>query len=93
MSPADAARRVLTIFVQTHGLGAGDILSIVQLGPHFKQPPWLADDCADGIEYALQQGWIEACGIGTFVLTDAGHRYQHRAADDRRPWGTGGRGA
>jgi hypothetical protein len=92
MSPLDAARRILNIFVQTHGLGDGDFLSIVQLGPHFKQPPWLADDCANGIEYAIQQGWIEACGIGTFVLTDAGHRNQRGAADDRRPQGTCGRG-
>jgi hypothetical protein len=72
MTPEDAAKQILDTFVHTHGLGPGGDLLIAHLSPAFKAAGCQAADCGQGVEFAIQRGWIEPCGIGRFMLTEAG---------------------
>jgi len=72
MTPEDAAKQILETFVHTHGLGPGGDLLLHQLAPAFKAAGWQGEDCRRGVEFAIQRGWIAPCGIGHFMLTEAG---------------------
>lgn len=85
MLPEDAAKQILATFVHTHGQGAGGTLFTHDLAPFFQTAPWKGEDCGIGIKYAIDQGWIEPCGIGHFVLTDAGARAASPSHLDRGP--------
>ena len=84
MLPEDAAKHILDTCVHTLGKGPGDTFFSLELEPHFKATPWRREECWQGITHAAERGWIEKCGIGHFILTEAGAQAASPSHLDRR---------
>ena len=72
----ESARRILSIFVTHFNCRPNDVLAINNI-----QSVWLSskldnDDLKDGMEYAVNQGWIEILDVNrmSFKLTDEGFK-------------------
>ncbi len=71
-SAEDSARYVLTIFIRLRCL-AGQTVLMNNLTLPFSQDGWQLDDLAAGLQYGVEQGWIEIGKGEKFVkLTEAG---------------------
>ena len=70
-SPEDSARYILSIYI-AHNCRPTHALMPQHFGVPFSAPGWHADDWKPGLEYAVQQGWIEIVSPTSFRLTEAG---------------------
>ena len=68
-SPEGAARKILAIV--TEETAAGEIMMVGAVNLKFLTAGGTAEDCAAGMEYAVEQGWLEAAGVAV-RLTDLG---------------------
>ena len=70
-SAEDAARYILSIYI-AHNLRSGHALNARNFITPFTEPGWQSSDFQPGMEYAIEQKWIEAKGRDNFILTDLG---------------------
>jgi hypothetical protein len=64
-------RSILTTFIRS-GARAGHVLPEGRLLRAFLKAPWSEADFAPGLDFAMQQGWIERTSHGDYRLTKAG---------------------
>jgi hypothetical protein len=67
----DAAKHILTTFI-TSGARAGHVLPEGRVIRAFWKTPWSETDFAPGLDFAMQQGWIERTPTREYRLTEAG---------------------
>ncbi len=65
MSPEEPARKLLAIIKHETAAGVGSVNS------KFLTAGGTAKDCADGMEYAVNHGWLENAGVSV-RLTNLG---------------------
>ena len=65
----DAAEHILTVFIRS-GATAGRVLPTRRVIQAFWKAPWSEADFCPGLDFAMQQGWIEQ--TGGYRLTEAG---------------------
>jgi len=70
-SAEDAARYIISVYI-AHNLRAGHALRTGNFMSAFDQPGWQPGDFKPGMEYAIEQKWIEMSRPDHFVLTPAG---------------------
>lgn len=68
----DAAIYILSIFKQFN-VQIDNVLMQGSFMRPFAASPWQASDYNAGIEYAVQQGWVEMTNPTTIKLTAAGY--------------------
>ncbi|MBF0515996.1 MAG: hypothetical protein HQK97_02600 [Nitrospirae bacterium] len=72
-TPEDAARYILKIFKEKYGCRTGQALKFNNFMNCFNLQPWKEADLAVGMEYAVQQNWVEILPNGvSFKLTNKG---------------------
>ncbi len=69
MSPEEPARKLLAII--KHETAAGEIMMVGSVNSKFLTAGGTAKDCADGMEYAVNHGWLENAGVSV-RLTNLG---------------------
>jgi hypothetical protein len=67
----DAAKHILMTFIRS-GARAGHVLPEGRVIRAFWKAPWSEGDFAPGLDFAMQQGWIERTSHGDYRLTEAG---------------------
>jgi hypothetical protein len=70
-TPEESARLILSFF-KDHNRRAGEALMLDLVNTEFSTRGGRADDFNAGMEYALDQGWIEMPSSNAMRLTDAG---------------------
>jgi len=70
-TPEDAARHILSIFLQFNRR-AGDVLGSHNFSGGFFEAPWRAADFQPGMEYAVKEEWVKILSGDTYQLTDKG---------------------
>jgi hypothetical protein len=67
----DAAKHIVATFISS-GARPGYVLSERCVIRAFWSAPWSPDDFEPGLDFAINQGWIERAPSGEFRLTQAG---------------------
>jgi len=70
--PEECARRLLGVFVRHFGLRQGDALLQNNLDAVWIKNRWHPNDLKNGLDYAIEQGWIEPLPGNQYKLTDTG---------------------
>ena len=66
-----SARRILQVFLD-HNLRAGDVLQSNSFVAPFSKPGWSSGDFDAGLEYAIEEDWIELVSTHSYRLTSEG---------------------
>lgn len=69
LSPAQAAKRVLTAFPYVR---IGAEVSSTHVTEHFRRRGYPVSDVTAGAHYAVSRGWVERTAMQAFRLTAAG---------------------
>jgi hypothetical protein len=71
-SPEDAAIFILSIFVHVMHRRPGDVLQQRSFIGPFSRDGWCMSDFKPGMEFAIDQGWVQIVPRVSFLLTKAG---------------------
>ncbi len=74
--PEESALKILSIFVTHFNCRPNDVLAINNIRSAWLSSKWNIDDLKDGMEYAVEQGWVEIVDVKkmSFKLTDEGFK-------------------
>jgi hypothetical protein len=72
-TPEKSARYILAIYKEKD-IRPGQGLMQQNFNIPFAQPGWRGSDWKPGMDYAIEQGWIERGQNNFYLLTDAGYK-------------------
>lgn len=72
ISPEQAARQVLSAFIETHKIPVGQTLTGLTIAMAFEDAGFDRMDMEPGMQYAIDEGWLELTPRRALALTQCG---------------------
>jgi hypothetical protein len=72
VTPEQAAQQVLSVFVKTHRIAIGDSLTGLTIAMAFEEQGLDRRDMEPGMQYAIDEGWLELTPRRGLLLTQKG---------------------
>lgn len=73
LTPEEAARQVMAVIVKKHGVAVGDTVTGMTIALAFDEENLDPHDMQPGMQYAIDEGWLELTPKPSLRLTAKGH--------------------